>query len=163
MLLLYEIAEVFFFVTKVNVWGPSDLNYLVDAMKSFIPRAAMVHTRSFGPSSTPDPIVLVNDEVVKISAIILEPCHSEEDSGNKSGELSVVYVCELPEILGKFDLEKAKKIFGVKPGPKYSKLQSGESVKSDERDITVYLRSNDCFFISLSGPECINYNRLCML
>ncbi|KAG7594939.1 tRNase Z endonuclease [Arabidopsis thaliana x Arabidopsis arenosa] len=135
---------------SVNVWGPSDLNYLVDAMKSFIPRAAMVHTRSFGPSSTPDPIVLVNDEVVKISAIILKPCHSEEDSGNKSGELSVVYVCELPEILGKFDLEKAKKIFGVKPGPKYSKLQSGESVKSDERDITVY--PSDVMGPSLPGP-----------
>ncbi|CAE5959997.1 unnamed protein product [Arabidopsis arenosa] len=136
---------------SVNVWGPSDLNYLVDAMKSFIPRAAMVHTRSFGPSSTPDPIVLVNDEVVKISAIILKPSHSEEeDSVNKSGELSVVYVCELPEILGKFDLEKAKKIFGVKPGPKYSKLQSGESVKSDERDITVY--PSDVMGPSLPGP-----------
>jgi ribonuclease Z len=147
-----KLLKYCFFVTKVNVWGPSDLNYLVDAMKSFIPRAAMVHTRSFGPSSTPDPIVLVNDEVVKISAIILKPCHSEEDSGNKSGDLSVVYVCELPEILGKFDLEKAKKVFGVKPGPKYSRLQSGESVKSDERDITVYLRlPMTVFFLSLSG------------
>ncbi|KAL9859818.1 TRNase Z TRZ3 [Arabidopsis thaliana] len=135
---------------SVNVWGPSDLNYLVDAMKSFIPRAAMVHTRSFGPSSTPDPIVLVNDEVVKISAIILKPCHSEEDSGNKSGDLSVVYVCELREILGKFDLEKAKKVFGVKPGPKYSRLQSGESVKSDERDITVH--PSDVMGPSLPGP-----------
>ncbi|XP_010500810.1 PREDICTED: zinc phosphodiesterase ELAC protein 2-like [Camelina sativa] len=135
---------------SVNVWGPSDLNYLVDAMKSFIPRAAMVHTRSFGPSSTPDPIVLVNDEVVKISAIVLKPCHSEEDSGNKSDELSVVYVCELPEILGKFDLEKAKKVFGVRPGPKYSKLQSGQSVKSDERDITVY--PSDVMGPSLPGP-----------
>ncbi|KAL1210963.1 tRNase Z TRZ3 [Cardamine amara subsp. amara] len=136
---------------SVNVWGPSDLNYLVDAMKSFIPRAAMVHTRSFGPSSTPDPIVLVNDEVVKISAILLEPCRStKEESCSKSGEISVVYVCELPEIMGKFDIEKAKKIFGVKPGPKYSRLQSGESVKSDERDITVH--PSDVMGPSVPGP-----------
>lgn len=72
-------------VLKVNVWGPSDLKYLVDAMKSFIPNAAMVHTRSFGPmlssdtASMPDssqfqePIVLIDDEVVKISAILLRP------------------------------------------------------------------------------------------
>ncbi|VVB00491.1 unnamed protein product [Arabis nemorensis] len=137
---------------SVNVWGPSDLNYLVDAMKSFIPRAAMVHTRSFGPSSTPDPIVLVDDEVVKISAILLESSHSdsEENTCKKSGEISVVYVCELPEILGKFDLQKAKNEFGVRPGPKYSRLQSGESVKSDTKDITVY--PSDVMGPSLPGP-----------
>ncbi|CAN8321520.1 unnamed protein product [Cochlearia groenlandica] len=135
---------------SVNVWGPSDLKHLVDAMKSFIPRAAMVHTRCFGPSTTLDPIVLVDDEVVKISAILLEPSRSKEDSGGKSGDISVVYVCELPEILGKFDIQKAKKVFGVKPGPKYSILQSGESVKSDEKDITVY--PSDVMGPSIPGP-----------
>lgn len=39
--------------------------YKGDAIESFIPRAAMVHTRIFGPSSRPDPTVLVNDEIVK--------------------------------------------------------------------------------------------------
>ncbi|RWW73002.1 hypothetical protein BHE74_00019153, partial [Ensete ventricosum] len=29
-------------LNPVNIWGPSDLNYLVDAMRSFIPNAAMV-------------------------------------------------------------------------------------------------------------------------
>ncbi|XP_013592360.1 PREDICTED: zinc phosphodiesterase ELAC protein 2 [Brassica oleracea var. oleracea] len=136
---------------SVNVWGPSDLKLLVDAMKCFIPRAAMVHTRSFGPSSTPDPTVLVDDEVVKISAITLEPPRSmEEESCSKSGEISVVYVCELAEIMGKFDLEKAKKVFGVRPGPKYSKLQCGESVRSDEKDITVY--PSDVMGPSVPGP-----------
>ncbi|XP_058074262.1 tRNase Z TRZ3, mitochondrial-like isoform X2 [Magnolia sinica] len=76
---------------SVNVWGPSDLKYLVDAMRSFIPTAAMVHTRSFGPGSNAagsafsksdlgkftDPIVLIDDEVVKISAILLRPSCSE--------------------------------------------------------------------------------------
>ncbi|KAF8077273.1 hypothetical protein N665_1049s0007 [Sinapis alba] len=137
---------------SVNVWGPSDLKLLVDAMKCFIPRAAMVHTRSFGPSSTPDPTVLVDDEVVKISAITLEPPRSKEgeESCSKSGEISVVYVCELAEIMGKFDLEKAKKVFGVRPGPKYSKLQCGESVRSDEKDITVY--PSDVMGPSVPGP-----------
>ncbi|CAG7867968.1 unnamed protein product [Brassica rapa] len=136
---------------SVNVWGPSDLKLLVDAMKCFIPRAAMVHTRSFGPSSTPEPTVLVDDEVVKISAITLEPPRSmEEESCSKSGEISVVYVCELAEIMGKFDLEKAKKVFGVRPGPKYSKLQCGESVRSDEKDITVY--PSDVMGPSVPGP-----------
>ncbi|KAF2593842.1 hypothetical protein F2Q70_00042882 [Brassica cretica] len=85
----------------------------------------MVHTRSFGPSSTPDPTVLVDDEE--------SPRSMEEESCSKSGEISVVYVCELAEIMGKFDLEKAKKVVGVRPGPKYSKLQRGESVRSDEK------------------------------
>ena len=136
----------------MNVWGPSDLKYLFDAMRSFIPRAAMVHTRSFGPSdSTPqissskakdDPFVLVNDEVVKISAILLEP-------GSKSGETSVVYVCELPEINGKFDPAKAMAL-GLRAGPKYGKLQSGQSVKSDFKDITVH--PSDVMGPSVPGP-----------
>ncbi|KAF8044967.1 hypothetical protein N665_5918s0001 [Sinapis alba] len=143
---------------SVNVWGPSDLKYLVDAMRSFIPRAAMVHTRSFGPSdSTPqigsskakdDPFVLVDDEVVKISAILLEPSRSEE-SGSKPGETSVVYVCELPEINGRFDPAKAMAL-GLRAGPKYGKLQAGQSVKSDFKDITVH--PSDVMGPSVPGP-----------
>ncbi|CAH2053559.1 unnamed protein product [Thlaspi arvense] len=147
---------------SVNVWGPSDLKYLVDAMRSFIPRAAMVHTRSFGPSltasdSTPqtgsskpkdDPFVLVDDEVVKISAILLEPSRPEE-SGSSSGETSVIYVCELPEINGRFDPEKAMAL-GLRAGPKYGKLQSGQSVKSDFKDITVH--PSDVMGPSVPGP-----------
>jgi len=149
-------------------------------MRSFIPSAAMVHTKSFGPvfntdgSTLPrqskllDPIVLINDEVVKISAIILQPnCiegqylttsesslenrmdHSPDtlDSSNgrklpaaKPGDISVVYVCELPEIKGKFDPEKAKAL-GLRPGPKYRELQLGNSVKSDHQNIMVSLNS----------------------
>lgn len=166
---------------KVNVWGPSDLKYLVDAMKSFIPNAAMVHTRSFGPalgsdvdavdefSKFYDPIVLVDDEVVKISAILVRPSlnrgfqpfaennmgesiRSLEERTNhgseaispttktlstvKPGDMSVVYVCELPEIKGKFDPSKAA-AFGLKPGPKYRELQLGNSVMSDRQNIMV--------------------------
>ncbi|KAH7657828.1 Ribonuclease Z protein [Dioscorea alata] len=76
----------------VNIWGPSDLNYLLDAMKSFIPNAAMVHTHSFGESidgensmlfgpqvnESIDPIVLIDDEVVRISSISLRPINNVE-------------------------------------------------------------------------------------
>ena len=163
---------------QVKIWGPSDLKYLVDAMRSFIPNAAMVHTKSFGGTDEStvlarcklldDPIVLVDDEVVKISAIILQPhCfegqpltpsdspsqervdHSPEtlNSPNgkkqpaaKPGDMSVVYICELPEIKGKFDPEKAKAL-GLKPGPKYRELQLGNSVKSDRQNIMVSLKN----------------------
>ncbi|TKY48187.1 Zinc phosphodiesterase ELAC protein 2 [Spatholobus suberectus] len=174
---------------SVNIWGPSDLKYLVDAMRSFIPNAAMVHTKSFGPifntveptvphqNKLLDPIVLVEDEVVKISAIILQPnCiegqvltrsesssqkgmdHSPQipDSPNgkrqpvaKPGDMSVVYVCELPEIKGKFDPEKAKAL-GLKPGPKYRELQLGNSVKSDHQNIMVH--PSDVLGPSVPGP-----------
>ncbi|MCL7045921.1 hypothetical protein MKW94_020503 [Papaver nudicaule] len=144
---------------SVNVCGPSDLQYLVDAMRSFIPKAAVVHTRSFGPTlisegasisdseKFTEPIVLVDDEVVKISAILLRPSCSPSsnsqgsDTNNvavlKPGDISVIYVCELPEINGKFDPEKAKAL-GLKPGPKLRDLQLGKSVKSDYQDIEVH-------------------------
>lgn len=145
-----------FFLTlpKVNVWGPSDLKYLVDAMKSFIPNAAMVYTRSFGPMQDVNgtgismsrkfdgPFVLIDDEVVKISAIVLRPGHSEVNEPGmgldetKPANLSVIYICELPEIKGKFDPQKAASL-GLRPGPKYRELQLGNPVKSDCENIMV--------------------------
>lgn len=132
------------------MWGPSDLNYLIDALKSFIRRDAMVHARSFGTSPSSDdasdltkltdPIVLVDNEVVKISAIILKPNCSRGSVVNP-GEMSVIYVCELPELMGKFDPKKAVAL-GLKPGPKFSELQSGKSVKSDSKDIMVGSKAN---------------------
>ncbi|XP_058006065.1 tRNAse Z TRZ4, mitochondrial isoform X2 [Hevea brasiliensis] len=141
---------------SVNVWGPSDLQYLVDAMKSFIPHAAMVHTTSFGSDATAqlgasnftDPINLVDNEVVKISAILLRPSCSEGSAG-KPGDMSVIYLCELPDIVGKFDPEKAKAL-GLKPGPKYGELQSGKSVKSDHQNIVVH--PSDVMGPSIPGP-----------
>lgn len=143
-------------------------------MRSFIPNAAMVHTKSFGPTFGRDespvqyqsnPIVLVDDEVVRISAIILQPkgpsqtkSHSIDtvDSPNvkkipaaKPGDMSVVYVCELPEIKGKFDLEKAKAL-GLRPGPKYRELQLGNSVKSDHQNVMVH--PSDVMGPAIPGP-----------
>lgn len=131
-------------------------------MRSFIPNAAMIHTRSFGETakgdcsyfSSADPIVLVEDELVKISAFLLSPNSSSlnlEETPNsfaslgntksrtsslKPGDIAVIYACELPEIKGKFDPSKAASL-GLRPGPKYRELQLGSSVKSDTQDIMV--------------------------
>ncbi|GJY14427.1 zinc phosphodiesterase ELAC protein 2 [Tanacetum coccineum] len=149
---------------SVNVWGPSDFKYLVDAMKSFIPNAAMVHSRCFGPSAESDKfsldnpgkfhdqLKLIDDEVVKISAILLQPENhglKEDENAFKSSDISVLYVCELPEIRGKFDLEKATAL-GLKRGPKYRDLQEGKSVESDTMNITVH--PDDVLGPSLPGP-----------
>lgn len=179
---------------SVNVWGPSDLKYLVDAMRSFIPNAAMVHTHSFGPAiisdvaampdpnKFTDPIILVDDEVVKISAILLQPregsqllneepivqsplekgleermdhaskpliSNSRKGSAIKPGDMSVIYVCELPEIKGKFDPAKAVAL-GLNPGPKYRDLQLGNPVKSDRQNIMVH--PSDVMGPSVPGP-----------
>lgn len=132
---------------------------------TFIPNAAMVHTHKFGPSagqedccssSDAELITLVDDEVVKLSAILLRPrysnllstegvendcrsnghCLGEIGTPSKPGDVSVVYACELPDIKGKFDPAKAVAL-GLKPGPKYRELQLGNSVISDRQNIMV--------------------------
>ncbi|KAK8936191.1 hypothetical protein KSP39_PZI013536 [Platanthera zijinensis] len=142
----------------VNIWGPSDLKFLVDAMRSFIPNATMVHTHSFGETQNTNgtivlnpqqgPIVLIDDEVVRLSAITLRP-NSSRGTSMKPGDVAVVYVCELPEIKGKFDPEKAASL-GLNPGPKYRELQLGNSVMSDRLNIMVH--SSDVLDPSIPGP-----------
>ncbi|XP_060671477.1 tRNAse Z TRZ4, mitochondrial isoform X4 [Ziziphus jujuba] len=190
-----ERGNFFADVLKVNIWDPSDLKYLIDAMKSFIPNAAMVIKPSFQPmlssigttmadqSGFTYSIVLIDDEIVKISAILLQPSSPEESqplneelmmqytseevlkqrmahilnpinpkskaSAGKLCDMSVVYVCELPEIKGKFDPAKAV-AFGLKPGPKYRELQLGNSVKSDLQNIMVH--PSDVMGPSVPGP-----------
>ncbi|CAA6666016.1 unnamed protein product [Spirodela intermedia] len=171
---------------SVNIWGPSDFKYFVEAMRSFIPNAAMVHTHSFGGTtddnradssnsgavrSLTNPIVLIDDEVVKISAILLHPsfsgeCADKMDVANiansdnldlqskarsslKPGDIAVIYACELSEIKGKFDPLKAQAL-GLKPGPKYRELQLGKSVKSDRLDIMIH--PSDVLDPSIPGP-----------
>ncbi|PON88592.1 hypothetical protein TorRG33x02_156570 [Trema orientale] len=155
-------------------------------MRSFVSNAFMVHTRIFGPSlsdvtAMPEqsnftvPIARVNNDPIKISAILLQPSFSEGSkllnevplrqnvsenvleermdsvskpsspsskvaSAGKPGDISVVYVCELTKIRGKFDREKAL-AFGVQSGPKYGQLEKGHSVKSDCQDIMVSSRN----------------------
>ncbi|KAL3682128.1 hypothetical protein R1sor_000150 [Riccia sorocarpa] len=73
----------------VNLWGPSDLNYLVDAMRTFIPNSSVIHARSFGGKEGPlssghtsttsaGTVILLEDEVVTISAVILHPSSIED-------------------------------------------------------------------------------------
>ncbi|CAK7325117.1 unnamed protein product [Dovyalis caffra] len=120
---------------SVNIWGPSDLKLLVEAMKSFIPHAAMVHTKLISD----DRHVLVDNNAVKVSAILLRP-HILDGSHVKPCEISVIYVCELHEIRGKFNKEKAD-AFGLTVREKYRILQRGDSV-----------HPSDVFGPSIPGP-----------
>ncbi|CAN4088947.1 unnamed protein product [Withania somnifera] len=151
--------------------------YLVNAMKSFIPNAAMVHARSFGPTvdssgATDDLFVPINDEVVKISAVLLRPRYSKvlrQKEGSSDCEDPLVGVDHLEKNLsvrrmqstaefalkpgdlaiGNFDPKKAAAL-GLKPGPKYHELQLGNSVQSDHQDIMVHPR--DVLGPSVPGP-----------
>ena len=129
------IVIVVYFVSKVNLWGSSDLKLLMEAMKSFIPHAAIVHTKLISD----DHHVLVDNKAVKISVILLRP-HLLEGSHVNPCEISVIYVCELHEIRGKFIKEKADAL-GLTVKEKYRILQRGDSVKSDLLDIMVSSKS----------------------
>ncbi|CAO2205041.1 unnamed protein product [Urochloa humidicola] len=145
---------------SVNIWGPSDLDFLAGAMRSFIPNRAMLHTHSFGAernasSSQPkDSVIILDDEVVRISAMFVKPKYhngagSLNDIDLKPGDTAIVYACELPEIKGKFDPAKAAAL-GLKPGPKYRELQLGNSVQSDQFDEMVH--PSDVLGPSIPGP-----------
>ncbi|KAG8052714.1 hypothetical protein GUJ93_ZPchr0001g29504 [Zizania palustris] len=145
---------------SVNIWGPSDLDFLAKAMRSFIPNRAMVHTHSFdgeqnGSSSQyKDATVIIDDEVVRISAMFVKPRYNNEasnltDTNLKPGDTAIIYACELPELKGKFDPAKAAAL-GLKPGPKYRELQLGKSVQSDAFDKMVH--PSDVLGLSIPGP-----------
>ncbi|XP_033515467.1 tRNAse Z TRZ4, mitochondrial isoform X2 [Nicotiana tomentosiformis] len=168
---------------SVNVWGPPDLDQLVEAMKSFVPNAAMVHTHSVLSTHGSNEVasadsmkfdhlyVPIVDEVVKICAIPLRPrcskvCDPMKEGSSKlnaplvddyhfaedlqaqmknstaedaldPGDISVVYICEFPEIKGKLDRDKAAEL-GLESGPKYGELKRGNPVKSDHLDRTIH-------------------------
>eukprot|EP01018_Ginkgo_biloba_P002572 Gb_04947 [translate_table: standard] len=67
----------------------------------------------------------------------------------KPGDIAVVYICELPDIKGKFDPSKAAAL-GLKPGPKYRELQLGKSVMSDRKNVMV--NPSDVMGPSSPGP-----------
>ncbi|KAM3329552.1 hypothetical protein ACQJBY_026541 [Aegilops geniculata] len=126
---------------SVNIWGPSDLDFLAGAMKSFIPNRAMLHTHSFGvehsasSSQSTEATVIIDDEVVRISAMFVKPRYNNEarnltDINSKPGDTAIVYSCELAEIKGKFDPGKAQAL-GLERGPKYRELQLGNSVETE--------------------------------
>ncbi|KAJ8539294.1 hypothetical protein K7X08_013546 [Anisodus acutangulus] len=179
---------------SVNVRGPPDLYLLVDAMKSFIPNAAMGHIRSALHMDGSDEVASasskkfgrlfapINDEVVKISVVLLPPRCSKVFSGSHltedlqaqwmnliaevaliPGELSVVCICELPEVKGKSNPDKAAAL-GVERGPKYSQLQSGNLVESDHQNI-MKVHPCDVMEPSVPGPivllvDCPTLSRL---
>ncbi|KAK8527370.1 hypothetical protein V6N13_085203 [Hibiscus sabdariffa] len=143
---------------SVNIWGPSNLDLLVDAMKCFIPHHAMVHTNIIshtGPLQVDNfhssASVAIKFKDVKISAIVLQP-NGVEGSDVKLSDMSVIYVCELHESKGKFHKEKADAL-GIKVKTKFRELTEGKSVKSDLLDITVH--PSDVMDAPIPGPVVI--------
>lgn len=136
---------------KVDIWGPPNLDLLVNAMKNFVPHATMVKTHIIPQSDN----VMVHGngaalasslhaeelqaegkfKAVSISAILLTPTHLD-GSHFSSNDTSIVYICNLHDIRGEFDPRKAKAC-GLKKGRKLGQLQNGISVKSDLLDIEV--------------------------
>ncbi|KAH6555276.1 hypothetical protein KP509_1Z268100 [Ceratopteris richardii] len=147
-----------------QIWGPGNFHNLVNAIRRFVPNAATVHTHSFGSKmdqrvevqnaeGTADmmsPDVLFQNEAVKICAVILHPSvEGDTHASKESTRVSVLYICELAEVVGKFDPKKAL-AKGLKPGPKYGKLQRGESVLSD--DGTQQVNPEEVLSPSSPGP-----------
>lgn len=61
----------------------------------------------------------------------LEQTATESSPADEGRDVSVTYVCELPEVKGRFDIEKARKFFN-RPGPHYGHLQAGKSVMASD-------------------------------
>lgn len=117
----------------IDIWGPPDVEHFLNALKSFVPYDMMRRTHIIGETKntkscdeaiidverTKDPCILVDNELVRISATLLKPAHT-------TGETVVIYICELSDIPGKFDPIKAAS-YGV-DRKFYGTLQKGEPV-----------------------------------
>uniref|UniRef100_A0A1D1XFM1 ribonuclease Z n=2 Tax=Anthurium amnicola TaxID=1678845 RepID=A0A1D1XFM1_9ARAE len=124
---------------SVKIWGPSDLKYLVDAMRSFIPNAAMVHTHSFGTTvdgsrtdlsnseeiKLLDPIILIDDEVVRITAILLHPTYDKNCVDNMNDANVLKSTCSGLEQIDRLP-ESAMPSFQSSKGNGRSTLKPGD-------------------------------------
>lgn len=147
---LFDCTITKFLEEQVQTWGPSSLQDLAQAMHTFLPSGWMEYTHCFGAgkdscalTGSSSPILLLEDELIKISAVLLHsetnPHHTAESVSLEEindGVTSTVYICELSTVPGKFDPDKAQ-AKGLKPGYKYGRLQNGESVMSDDGTIMV--------------------------
>ncbi|XP_075103366.1 tRNAse Z TRZ4, mitochondrial isoform X6 [Nicotiana tabacum] len=149
----------------VDIWGPPNLDLLVNAMKNFVPHATMVKAHIIPRSDN----VMVHGngaalasslhaeelqaegkfKAVSISAILLTPTDLLDGSHFSSNDTSIVYICNLHDIRGEFDPRKAKAC-GLKKGRKLGQLQNGISVKSDLLDIEVH--PDDVIGPPIPGP-----------
>ncbi|KAI3929419.1 hypothetical protein MKW92_010446 [Papaver armeniacum] len=152
---------------SVNFRGPPGLQYFVDALRCTVSKSTEVaHTknnfrvdclgsdRAAALLDGEKPVTPIDpDQVVNISAVLLRPNDSAAMSNHPPAgceDISVIYVCELPEVKGKFDLEKAKAL-GLKPISKYRELQLGRSVTVSDDDPRIVYPS-DVMGASVAGP-----------
>lgn len=141
---------------KVEIWGPPNLDLLVNAMKIFVPRAVMKNKNIISQSGSALAPPIHAEELradgkfkaVSISAILLSPTHLAGSHFSPS-DTSIVYICKLHDITGKVDTDKAKAC-GLDRGRKLGQLQKGFSVKSDFLDIEVH--PDDVIGPTIPGP-----------
>ncbi|CAI5935392.1 unnamed protein product [Closterium sp. NIES-65] len=84
-----------------------------------------------------------------VAASVAAPAAAGMAAPAAAGMAAVVYVCELPTAAGKFDPKRAAAM-GIRPGPKYRRLQMGESVASDDGSTMVH--PCDVLEASVPGP-----------
>ncbi|XP_055808983.1 tRNAse Z TRZ4, mitochondrial-like isoform X2 [Solanum dulcamara] len=122
----------------VCIWGPPNLDLLVNAMKTYVPNAVMkkINIISQSGSALAPPDCDGKFKAVSISAILLSPIRLA-GSDFSPNDTSIVYVCKLHDIRGKVDTVKAKAC-GLEDQRKLGQLQNGISVKSDLLDIEVH-------------------------
>ncbi|KAI3856511.1 hypothetical protein MKX03_016368 [Papaver bracteatum] len=152
---------------SVNFRGPPGLQYFIDALRCTVTKSKEVahanknfridclgSDRAVALLDGEKPVNPIDpDQVVNISAILLRPSNSAPMSDPPPAgceDISVIYVCELPEIKGKFDPEKAKAL-GLKPITKYRELQLGRSVTVSDDDPSIVYPS-DVMGASVAGP-----------
>uniref|UniRef100_A0A3Q7JF54 ribonuclease Z n=1 Tax=Solanum lycopersicum TaxID=4081 RepID=A0A3Q7JF54_SOLLC len=135
----------------VRIWGPPNLDLLVNAMKTYVPHAVMTKKNIIPQSgSALAPPLYVEElrdvdkfKAVNISAFLLSPAQFSPN------DTSIVYICKLHDIRGKVDIVKAKAC-GLEDKRKLGQLQKGISVKSDLLDIEVH--PDDVIGPPIPGP-----------
>ncbi|XP_015165885.1 zinc phosphodiesterase ELAC protein 2-like [Solanum tuberosum] len=135
----------------VRIWGPPNLDLLVNAMKTYVPHAVMTKKNIIPQSGSALAPPLHAEELrdvdkfkaVSISAFLLSPTQFS------SNDTSIVYICKLHDIRGKVDVVKAKAC-GLEDKRKLGQLQKGISVKSDLLDIEVH--PDDVIGPPIPGP-----------
>ncbi|KAH0721288.1 hypothetical protein KY290_006210 [Solanum tuberosum] len=135
----------------VRIWGPPNLDLLVNAMKTYVPHAVMTKKNIIPQSGSALAPPLYAEELrdvdkfkaVSISAFLLSPTQFSPN------DTSIVYICKLHDIRGKVDIVKAKAC-GLEDKRKLGQLQKGISVKSDLLDIEVH--PDDVIGPSIPGP-----------
>ena len=148
---------------EMNLYGPQGIRHFKEAIELVVHGERII----FNPIVLEeDCATLYRDDEITVTGVRLQAEQSkgsvqsptEGESGCKEPDFkrkklvhiqtSIVYLCQLADIPGKFDNKKAKAL-GLKPGPLYAKLVQGESVSGPNDSI---IRPSDVLGPPHPGP-----------